>query len=330
MHVLVILWRFFWCSMSYDVGVDVFGSTSICLHRNENLFVDPAFLQRLAMQAAKEMSFSSYPESMSYRLRKAIGNSYGYSPEEVYVGNGADGVLADLFQLLREEYDEVGTQQITYRIYPYLFNRYGFKQRRLNDTSGLWVIDSPNSVTGEVFSLPSKEPELLIWDNVYGEYVAGSEIKSTPNRVVVHSFSKFYALAALRIGYCFASPDLVARLLQRKDVFNVNGFAQRMAELALENRAYFESLVPKVHESRKKLIEGLDRFGFKISGKANFIWISHPRMNMKILQRQLQDASIFVRRFDEPELENFVRITVPPLSQINHLLRAIYDCFSSL
>lgn len=310
----------------YDAGPDRMGDSFIPLHRNENLFVDRSFLQELAEQAIKEVNFSSYPDSASLSLRKAIGESYGYAPEEVYVGNGADGVLSDLLLLLREDYEEVGTQPITYRVYPYLFNRYKFKQKLFTETSGLWVIDSPNSITGETFDFSLGSPEFLIWDNVYGEYMTDSipEEKRALNQVRIRSFSKFYALASLRIGYCFARRDLVSRLLRRKDVFNVNGLAQKMGELVLRNRKYFESLIPKMKESKKKLTNGLHQMGFSTSaGIANFVWATHPYLNMNALEKELRQASLVVRRFDEPLLENFIRITVPPLATVDLLLNVI-------
>lgn len=314
--------------MSYDAGIDQIEKNSLTLHRNENLFIDPSFLQQLAAQVTSEINFCAYPESLSEKLRIAISEYHHCSPDEVYVGNGADGVLADLLSFLREKYDEVGLQQVTYRVYPYLCKRYGYKQKHLSETSQFWMIDSPNSITGEVFDFTSANPELLIWDNVYGEYVIEEPSKirklDHPNLVKIHSFSKFFGLASLRVGYCLGNRELISNLLKRKDVFNVNSFAQNMAILALKNREYFSSLVLEMHAAKKALHKGLLELGFSVNrGKANFVWVTHPSICMKTLRENLNKESILVRLFDEPPLTNYIRVTVPPLPAVDYLLNIL-------
>ncbi|MBI5273899.1 MAG: histidinol-phosphate aminotransferase family protein [Chlamydiales bacterium] len=292
------------------------------------MFIESHVLSELAMEASKEVSFQLYPESASYELRKAIGEHNNCSPKEVYVGNGADGVLADLFHLLRDKYDEMGLQPLTYQVYPYLCKRYKYQQKLLNETNQLWVIDSPNSITGEVFDFLNmkRSADCLIWDNVYGEYDLDNKtyILNHPNLVKINSFSKFYALASLRVGYCVAHADLISKLLQRKDIFNVNGVAQKMALVVLRNKEYFSSLVPKMLISKAKLTEGLKQMGFLITeGKSNFIWVTHSQISMRVLQSELSKASILVRSFEPLQMENYIRITVPPLSVVDHLLSVI-------
>ena len=316
-------------SMStYDPGVEA-NNNCISLHRNENLFVDPLFLSNLAIQASKEVHFNFYPDSTSYELRKMIGAYHNHPPEEIYIGNGADGVLADLFQLFREQYDEMGLQPCTYQVYPYLCKRYNYTPKNLYETNQLWVIDSPSAITGELydFSNQSLNPETLIWDNVYSEFVdINQPSPKHANLIKIHSFSKFYALASLRIGYCIANSELILKLLQRKDIFNVNAFAQKMAILALNNQEYFNSLVTKMLDSKARLSKELSQLGFVLSNaKTNFLWITHPKIPMKWLQNELNKDSILVRRFELPLLQNFLRITVPPQHIRDELIKKIKD-----
>jgi histidinol-phosphate aminotransferase len=168
--------------------------------------------------------------------------------------------------------------------------------------------------------------DFLIWDNVYGEYDPdnNSYILHHNNFVKINSFSKFYALASLRIGYCIGHPDLISKLLQRKDIFNVNAVAQKMAILALANQEYFSSLVPKMLISKDKLVKGLKKMGFFVTdGKANFVWFGHSQVSMRLLQSELNKGSILVRFFESLQMENFIRVAVPPLPIVDQLLDAI-------
>lgn len=319
----------------YDPGPDKLSNNCISLHRNENLFVDPLFLTNLISQAIKDISFFSYPESTSYELRKAIGEYHNCIPEKIYVGNGADGVLADIFCFLRDKYEEIGLQSLTYQVYPYLCSRYKYQQKSLNETEQLWVIDSPNSITGETFNFLSikKLPKFLIWDNVYGEFDPNNEdtIPQGTEIIRINSFSKFFALASLRIGYCIGNTEFISKLLERKDIFNVNALAQKTAILALNNKDYFSSLVSKMLMAKQILIERLTDIGFSVTrGKANFIWVTHPHIKMKLLQEELAKASILVRRFQGAQMENYLRITIPPQNIMDKLLFNINNIIKKL
>ena len=73
-----------------------------------------------------------------------------------------------------------------------------------------------------------------------------------------------------------------------------------------------------------KLGQGLQKLGFLVEeGEANFVWITHPQISMKQLQTTLKDHLILVRRFELPGLENFIRMTVPPISSLSRLLDVI-------
>lgn len=314
--------------MAYDAGIDSDEESALALHRNENLFIDAQWFQKIASETALQLKCYKYPDSLSSALRHQLALTYKTDPQRIYIGNGADGVLADLLHYLRGQYEEVGTLDPTYRVYPYLLERYSYRQVLVSERiPDLCLIDSPNSITGEVCQLDRFASSFLIWDNVYGEFADDKlEWPMNPN-VVVRSFSKFYGLANLRVGYCFADPELVAELDKRKDVFNVNGMAQAMACRMLEEETYFASQLPQIQQGRQLLKNGLEKLGFTVSdSKANFVWVHHPAHSASFLQEELQKKKIIVRRFATPQLENYLRITIPKSPQILELL----DCLQHL
>ncbi len=301
----------------YDPGIGKISENCIALHRNENLFIDARFQSDLIKEASTAFNLNTYPESNSYDLRKALAEKYQCTPEEIYIGNGADGVLADLFQHLRNDFNEMGLQPLTYQVYPYLCKRYEYQQKLLEETTQLWVVDSPNSINGDVFDFESinTKPKFTIWDNVYGDYdpVNKDPIFNKNDFVRVNSFSKFYGLASLRIGYCIGHPDFIANLLAKKDIYNVNSAAQQIALLALKNHDYYSSLASEMLKAKKALVNALNNLGFTVDkGNANFIRVLHPSLNMAEIEDQLRTQGILVRHFKTKELQNSLRIAVPP------------------
>lgn len=312
----------------YNPGLEASGDHWIKLHRNENLFIKKEWLKKIGIDAIRSLNLSQYPDPNCALLRARLGQLHNIDPECIFVGNGSDEILDILFHSLRSKFSEAVTPAITYRIYPLLLQRYDYKHLTLEAASEhrLCLIDSPNSLTGErtnIFDVPAA---FLIWDNVYGEF-ANDKLnlhQMTPSTVIIRSFSKFYGLANLRIGYCFADAEIVRNLMRRKDVYNVNGFAQEMALRVLDYKDKFDALIPTITEARNVLSEGLKALGCVVSNsKSNSIWVTHSEVPAVIIQDQLEKSHILVRRFPEPTLGNYLRITVPPLEHVRHLLKII-------
>lgn len=333
----------------YDAGAQLSGKDWLCLHRNENLFVDPGWAMALTQDMAHRFSVTSYPDPSCGELRAAIGELYGVAAENVFVGNGSDEVLADLFALLRDSYDRVGTLDACFKVYFLLARRSGYQHETIpGDTfhtgrvavdgwDGLAVVDSPNAITGvqleleNLLALKENDRSFLIWDNAYGEFAGDVPPAQIDRNVVfVRSFSKFYGLAGLRIGYCIADRSIIEQLLDRKDVFNVNGMAQLMALEALRKREEFLDLSCQMLECRNTLVTRLQSFGFHVHEPAgNFVLATHPVFSGEQIENALRAHSVAVRRFQGPLTDNHVRITVPPTSGIARLTDALGEVLQS-
>lgn len=331
----------------YDPGLQQGREDCLCLHRNENLFVGRDWVVDAAAGLVEEAALQSYPDPACQRLREGIAKMFGVEPENIFVGNGADEVLAVLFAVLRERYDTVHLLDVGFKVYQMLAHRHRYRVATLpGDTfetgrveargwGGLAVIDSPNAITagrlpaGQIERLAEHANSFVVWDNVYGE-LAGDRMPARvrDNVVVVRSFSKFYGLAGLRIGYCVASRDMVERLSAAKDVFSVNGMAQVMALEALRRRGEFETIAARIGPCRTALVRELTHFGFRVRDSAvNFILVTHPDYAADFLQAELLERKVTVRRFADPPIGNHLRITVPPPAGLEQVQGALRDIF---
>ncbi len=330
---------------TYDPGVQVSMEECLCLHRNENLLVGSDWAVDTARELVDQACISSYPDANCNELRLAIADLHGVEPENVFLGNGADEVLSDLFGVLQASYDCLHVLDVRFKVYDLLAERMGWRQAILpGDTfntghihtegfTGLAVIDSPNAISGssvptdEIMSLASDPGAFIIWDNVYGEY--GNDSIPTPlpeNMACVRSFSKFYGMAGLRLGYCIAKSSLIAQMLAQKDVFNVNSFAQVMAREALRRQDQFAALRDTLIRQRTKLIQGLETLGFQVKPSNSVgVLAQHRSHSGASIQAELLKRKIAVRRFDDERLNNYIRVTVAPEAEMTHFLKTLQE-----
>ena len=105
------------------------------------------------------------------------------------------------------------------------------------------IICSPNNPTGCVISdgglavLLKETPGIVVVDEAYHEFAEHSVVpllKDHENLVVLRTFSKAMALAALRVGYLLASPELTREIGKALLPYNLNAFSQTAAEVAVE------------------------------------------------------------------------------------------------
>jgi histidinol-phosphate aminotransferase len=120
------------------------------------------------------------------------------------------------------------------------------------DTRVLWIAN-PNNPTGTfapaeaVRALLARVPRrvIVVLDEAYNEYLPDALrvdtmrwLEDFPNLVITRTFSKAYGLAALRVGYALAHPDVADLMNRVRMPFNVNSVAQAAAVKALEDKAF--------------------------------------------------------------------------------------------
>ncbi|MEO8164547.1 MAG: histidinol-phosphate transaminase, partial [Betaproteobacteria bacterium] len=235
------------------------------LNTNENPYgPSPRVLE--ALRAEVGDSLRLYPDPVSARLREAIAMRHGVAPDNVFVGNGSDEVLAHTFQALLRHDAPVLFPDITYSFYPVYCRLYGIKYREVPlgasfeidideylRTNGGIIFPNPNAPTARLLAqseierlLNANPRSVVVIDEAYvnfGGISAVPLIARYPNLLVTHTLSKSRSLAGLRVGYAIGQPDLVEALNRVKDSFNsypLDRFAQAGAVAALEDQAYFE------------------------------------------------------------------------------------------
>ncbi|MET4071447.1 histidinol-phosphate aminotransferase [Bradyrhizobium sp. S3.2.6] len=344
----------FWSSLTHDLKPYVPGEQPriadlIKLNTNENpLGPSPRALEAIRDSAADTLRL--YPDPQATALRAALATYHGVRPEQVFVGNGSDEVLAHAFVALLKHDAPLLFPDITYSFYPVYCRLFGIAyetvpldqamQIRIADyrrPAGAIIVPNPNAPTGialsraEIETLLEQHPDVpVVVDEAYVDFGAETAIPlvaSHRNLLVVQTMSKSRALAGLRVGYAIGDADLIDGLTRVKDSFNsypLGRPAQAGAIASLEDEAYFQQGRVRVIEGRERLTRGLKRAGFEVlPSLANFVFARHPAHEGAALAAALRERAVIVRHFSAARISDYLRITVGTDEQIDRLLSAL-------
>ena len=308
-----------------------------------------------AIQAQTNENLRLYPDPEGSALKQAIAKLHGLDPQQVFLGNGSDEVLAHVFLGLLKHSEPVLFPDITYSFYPVYCKLFGIEFKAIPlgpefeiDPSnyelpnGGIIFPNPNAPTGRAIPrnqieglIAQNQNSVVVIDEAYVDYGTESCIPllrgndCPQNLLVVHTLSKSRALAGLRVGFAVGHPDLIAGLERVKNSFNsypLGRLAQAGAIAAIEDQAHLEQTCAKVVKTRKHLVDSLQKLGFHtLPSTANFIFTRHPKHSGSSLYQALRERGIIVRHFKSPRIEEFLRITIGTDAQSAELLAALTE-----
>ena len=323
------------------------------LNTNEHPY-GPSLRALEAIRAATNDGLRLYPDPNADALKAALAKRHGVQPQQVFVGNGSDEVLAHAFMALLKHDQALWFPDVTYSFYPVYCGLYGVAHRavpladdfrirpddylpREGERAGAIIFPNPNAPTGRLLTLAEIEtivagnPDaVVIVDEAYVDFGGESAIALVdrhPNLLVVHTFSKSRSLAGLRVGFAIGHPDLIEGLERVKNSFNsypLDRLAIAGAVASVEDETHFQESCRKVIASRDKLVTQMQTLGFEVlPSAANFIFARHPAHDGARLAAELRQRAIIVRHFKQPRIEQFLRITVGTDAQCATLVAAL-------
>jgi histidinol-phosphate aminotransferase len=131
---------------------------------------------------------------------------------------------------------------------------------------------------------------------------------------VVQTFSKSRSLAGLRIGFAIANKELIAVLNAVKNSYNsytMNTLTIKAGSASIRDDSYFRETVSRIVATREKAKKDLSALGFEFkNSKSNFIFAKHKSISAVEIFNALREKHIFVRYFNQPRIDNYLRITV--------------------
>ena len=318
------------------------GEASMFLDANENSYGSPL-----------EEAYNRYPDPLQWQLKFELAKVKGVPAENIFIGNGSDEVIDLAYRIFcNPGSDNVifcpptyGMYQVSAAINDIETIKVPLTENFQLDVDGilaavdrkskLLFICSPNNPTGNnvnrtgIETLLNNFPGIVIIDEAYINYSEQKsfiqELTEYPNLIVMQTLSKAWGLAALRLGLCFASLDIIDLFNKVKPPYNINLASQDLAIAALQNTKQVNEWILETVQQRDILSTSLTSLSFvkKVyPSNANFILLKVTDADH--LYKYLAVKKIIVRnRSKDPGCENCIRITIGTPGQNKELLQAL-------
>ena len=298
----------------------------------------------------KEMDYTAlrlYPNPDVAPIVDCLAEYYHVKPGQVFVGVGSDDVISMAFLTFFHSGKPILFPDVTYSFYDVWANLYRIPFRQIPLTedwqinpedykveNGGVIFPNPNAPTGLLQSLDTVEEIIqanrdvvVIVDEAYIDFGGESALKLVDkydNLLVVQTFSKSRAMAGLRVGFCIGSEKLIGYLNDVKFSFNsytMNMPSQALAVEAVKDDTYFKEVTGRIVATRERVKKELRELGFTFPDSyANFVFASHKTVPAKEIFEALREADIYVRHWDKPRIENYLRITIGTDEEMDRLI----------
>ena len=327
----------------YSSARDEFtGRADIFLDANENSLGSPL-----------PNKYNRYPDPHQWKIKQKIAEIKGVPPQNIFIGNGSDECIDILYRgFCNPGKDNVIICPPTYGMYEVsaAINDVEIRRARLLDdfqldlsyleklvdenTKLIWIC-SPNNPTANSINRHDIETVLnnfdgiVVIDEAYINFSRQksfiSELTEYPNLVVMHTLSKAWGLAALRLGMAFASEDIIAVFNKIKPPYNIGQATQDLVLQALENVAEVNEFIRELVQRREEMVTSLKKVSVveKIfPSDANFLLVKVN--DARALYNYLLTKAIVVRDRSRVELcEGCLRITVGTKRENEQLIEAL-------
>lgn len=299
-----------------------------------------------------------YPDGSAIALRTKLAALHGIAADTIVCGNGSEELVGLTIQAFAGPGDEVVYCAKGFIGYPIGALRNGAKPvaapplgdatnldailAAITERTRIVCIANPNNPTGswisgdDIDQLHARLPQniVLMLDEAYAEYAPPESYRTalplaakTENVIVTRTFSKAYALAALRVGWATASPVILSALRRLMPAFSVSHPAQLAACAALDHASWLERAVAHNAVARDKLAQQLTKLGFHVTPSgANFLLVRFSSENdASFFDRHLTAKGILVRALPIPGLRDCLRMTIGLDSENDLLVNALLD-----
>src|SRR5687767_2223793 len=234
---------------------------SVKINQNENPWDAPAEIKDEVLRRFAARQWSRYPDFVPASLNEQLAKFAGWTADGVIVGNGSNELIQALlmvavgpgkrvliseptFALYRQVATVLGGEIVSVLLTSQLTYDVAALRRSIEEKQpDVTIICSPNNPTGCVIEaadlrkLLAASRGLVVIDEAYHEFAGQSVVPllaEHENLIVLRTFSKAMAFAALRIGYLLGAPELVVEIRKAVLPYNLNAFSQIAAEVAID------------------------------------------------------------------------------------------------
>ena len=290
-------------------------------------------------------------------LNKAQPLPFSLTEDMIFCGNGSDEALSFVFYAFFDSDKPLLAPEYTYSFYPVYAGYYGIPLQRFalkDDWSidadavlalferpcGGFICANPNAPTGIALSIEQIEKILraadgrfaVVIDEAYADFSEATALpllQTYKNLIIVRTFSKSFAFAGMRLGFCVAHPDAIDALKKTKNSFNhfpVDALTQCAASSVCKNWRYYADTCSRICSERDAFSRILQKAGWTVlPSQTNFVMVKKGRLEGKArlsgaqVYEALKAQGFLVRHFAGKATDDFVRITIGTQEQMRSL-----------
>ena len=335
----------------YVAGEQPDRNNMIKLNTNECPY-PPAPGVKKVMEEMDIDKFRLYPDPEAKELTDAIAEFYEVNPEQIFVGVGSDDVIANAFMTFFNSDKPILFPDITYSFYdvwaevhriPYkrisLDNNFRINPNDYKSENGGIIFPNPNAPTGVLESVEMIEDiikanpnSIVMIDEAYIDFGGESCLKlidKYENLLVIQTFSKSRSMAGMRIGFAMGNSKLIKYLNDVKfsvNSYTMNQLSQICGAESVRDEKYFKNTVELIINTREKTKTALAELGFEFTdSKSNFLFVKHNSVKAKYIFEELKKKKIYVRYWNKPRIDNYLRITVGTPEEMSKLISALKE-----
>ena len=329
-----------WALEPYSCARDEFKGMDahVFLDANENPYNDP---------------INRYPDPLQEKLKERLAPLKGVRPSQIFLGNGSDEAIDLVYRIFcNPGKDNVVAIAPTYGMYKVCADINDVEYRGVPLTED-WQIDtkallnatdartkviwicSPNNPTGNDFPREAIHEVLtsfegiVVVDEAYSDFSTNQPFRSLldnyPNLIVLNTFSKAWASAAIRLGMAFASEEIIALFNKVKYPYNVNLLTQEKACALLSDLATIDNWLSQIRREKDNVLPALAELPIVLKvfpTDANFVLVRVTDADS--IYRYLIEKGIVVRNRNRVQLcKDCLRITIGTRQENNELLGAL-------
>lgn len=324
----------------------------VVLASNENPRNMPAELMARLAERMKNFNFNRYPDPTAPRLRALIAEANGVDPDNVLVGNGGDELLflmllawggpgrtlldmPPTFAMYGIDAEVTGTKVISIpRTDTFDVDQEAVLSRVAEGDVDIIIIANPNNPTGNLTDqsflgdLLEATDALVCVDEAYFEFSRSTMrpyLDRHKNLVILRTFSKAFSLAALRVGYVLAHPDVIKHLMRVRQPYSVNAFSQWAAQIVYRERMVFEATIYELIEQRQHVYSSLSMMHDVevFPSEANYIMFRVPNASA-VWRDLLHQHSVLIRDLSRNDgLYDCLRVTIGTAQENERFLTAL-------
>jgi histidinol-phosphate aminotransferase len=319
------------------------------LNTNESPYPLPDGFRDELAAAVRDLGLNRYPDREAERLRTRLAELHGHAVEGTWAANGSNEVLIQLLQAYAGPGRRVAVFEPTYALHarlawvtnaelvpvhldpPWTLGAEHVVEAFSHDPHVVFVC-SPNNPTGnaqplDVIELVANSDALVVVDEAYVEFggtSAAALVARYRNLAVVRTFSKAFALAGARIGYCLTSPEVVDDLRRVRLPYHLSAITQAAGLVALDHREEALGILEAIRAQRDGILAAMPRLGVEaFPSDANFVLFRPPRPAGAVWQGLL-DRDVLVRDFSAL-VPGCLRVTAGTPEEVERFLTALEE-----